>query len=322
MKVETLEKRFKKSSNLIICITLLFGIIFTNVTFYSVFYQDFVKKLDQVSSVYRNHISFYISSMEESAKLVSQNAKVIDAIKSPKYQIGITDILDGAVSSDDSILGISVYSTSNNVVYTSNNVSMPPKLQNLLDKSFRDKKEELSTGTWIIMDDDIDSFAKAGVYKTFNTIKLYSYMSAIESKGESIGYVVMNTDLKNIYKIFKDTETEYFSDLSIYIAADKDNVYSADKQHLKYDLRFENNCYSQNGRLFSYEYLPDFNIGIFVSLGLEKFYTDVLFNLLITLVISLICYLLYLLCINEIIKSITLPIDRLRNKMKNLVDKI
>ncbi|MEG2669031.1 MAG: hypothetical protein RR957_01065 [Oscillospiraceae bacterium] len=320
MKVLTLEKRFRHSSNIIVSLTLLFGIIFTNTAFYSVFYDDFSKKTDEISTIYRNHISFYISSMEESGKIVVQDTKVVDALKSEKYVNGISEILDGIASSDNDILGMTVYSLKNQIKYTSNRVSLPPSLDDLLQNNFKDKN--LETGAWSFMNTEADSFVKTLVYKNFNSIPLYSYMISIKSEGETLGYMVMNTKLQNMYGTFRDKDTEYFKNLTIYIVDDKQNIYSKDNEHLKYDLKFQDLPYRQKGRIFSYEYLPKFEIGMFINVGLEKLYTDIIINFLITVFISLGCYLLYLLFLNEIVKSVTRPINRLRNKMKNIIDKL
>lgn len=168
---------------------------------------------------YQN-FDLYLKLTEETAKLLSNNQKVLESISSKSADYTIETLLDGmkTTDADFNVIGIYLYGL-NGTKYSSSNVSDLPDFNDLVKDmsldSFVDSQQE---SIWGVRIKNIDETIKIYIANYKPDYGMFTYVSKIYSgKRSLLGYIVINVDINKLYKTFSPKSNDIFDKSSCYI---------------------------------------------------------------------------------------------------------
>lgn len=223
---KSFSKKIKYSFSFLVIAVMLISTAASFFVIRNLVVSDFNAKAESQVRMLGQSIRLYTNVIEETANMVLQNDKLIEALKSPSYQVDLVPLLNSLRGSYSAIRGLSVYGV-NGTLYTSDKIAFPPALDYLREKQYLDGLTEENPSHWRVRMD-----AKDGYYINYSGYGedsgLFSYLCRItDYDGGFLGYLVLDTPLSEISKFFANVE--FFSDNDVKVLyEDSNGIVSAD----------------------------------------------------------------------------------------------
>jgi len=315
-----IENRIKTIVILAVSSVLIFSCIAAYFVSKKIFVDDFVQKSIKLTNQINENIHSHMNLIEETANLVSKSPRVIEALTSSQYDVGVIPVLDSVISTNVSIVGVSLYSK-NDTIYTSSTVSSPPNLEYLKQNGFlQDFMFEDGASFWEIRNGGIDDYYTS-VYYSSKSKGIITYVRKITTEtGGVLGYLLIDTTSNYIYDYYDYNKEIFFKNLALYMRYDGDKVISMHGDIG--DTRFINFSYSGNyyvddkdKRIIINHKLDNSNIELYICVSLENILNIHRQLIIIMVGICFVSFVLLFIILSPLTKSVTVPLHKLQVKM-------
>lgn len=292
--------------------------------------DSYIKTSSQrVIQKYQN-FDLYTKLTEETAKLISNNEKILEILDYPQSDYSIETLLDGMKSTDAefNIISIFLYS-STGANYRTSNINYMPTLDALIKdmnlQAFINSKQE---SIWCVRTKNIfEEIRLTGSNNYKPDYGMITHLSKIYDNNKTLkGYLVINVHINKLYKSFTPNKTYSFDKSSCYIIQDGEILpYPSSSANLsdKMKIKLKELDYNKDRILYENNIIlqkklsNSLNTHIISVIPLDpilyKFY-----NFMVIIFIVSAIFITVIIITGKILsKSITSPLNQLLNKMQH-----
>ncbi|MBC8060073.1 MAG: cache domain-containing protein [Clostridiaceae bacterium] len=330
-------KKLKYKIEKIVISIFILGCLITGIISYlaikTIIYYNFIDLSLRNSTQNIDNAAAYEKLIEESAKIVSTNPLIIEALKHPSSDEKTTEKIKASLNSirmmSQNIMGVMLFDSQSNP-YISENISAPPSIEDLTKTPpINNFLHSSKTSFWFLRDKNI-----AGYYSQSSYREKYGMLSfftkLFDPNKNLIGYLIIDTNPNSIVDLISSTKA-FSKNTKVYLSSKETGIlpsryFDTNNSKLISELNKYNNyknthiISSDKNFLIIYNSINNSEEALIFIVPITPLYME--FNHVLVDLISIVALLIVISIIFSILltNSIIKPLNSLFEKMKeNLI---
>lgn len=313
-----LETKIKFIIYFMIVFILSASVIFITYSIERIYTDEYVNKTKELAFRYSQRTDYYIESIEKLAQQIVNNRIVINTAESDINNLEINSVLTEKSQSNDTVLGVSLYSRTNSF-FSDKVIGSAPNFDFIYD-SISDFANSEETLKWIIRTPETyDGYYMRSSY-TQSTQGLYTCVcKVLDESGSCNAYLLIDTNLKNIFELYAK-DSVFLKKMDLFIQNEKIIGYKNNSGNLEKEIKvIENNSDNivSGNVIYMFYPLRNSDSRLVMCVMTNGFLNTMRIIIFLVIVVALLFALFFIFMSRGLIKSIVDPIRKLREKISD-----
>jgi hypothetical protein len=299
-------------------LSTVISFFYTRRLIYHNYYSLAVEYMDKKKS----NVDIYLNLIEETIEYVASDPLLGNCLEKESYNDEVTPILDGLRNLNLNILGAIIY-TPGEQTYSSSNISSIPPFEDVIQSEpYANLIDDPNNkGYWYI------HHSVPNQYPYYDAKQMLSYICKVsDADNHMLGYMVVNTNIDAIKRVFNTDDIESFEILDFAILDDKGDFLVPTQNSIRYMHRIPSiNTVSRNYQVLQRDResivlltsLRPLDYWALVSVSSDIINTYLLYLIIFLIFMLTVFVILSFILANSLSNSIVTPLDDLHSKIES-----